>query len=352
MIVHVFNDQKKFSLGFFRFLKDSGFDLGSTSVWHYGKASGEFEQYGVKPRFIRNWFWPFGHGKMYRDLKAADRIVIHSLASPFLILMLRWNRKLCGKVWWVIWGKDLYLYRLSEKKSLPLKLYEAFRKPVIRDIAHIVSALPGDYALAKAWYNVKADYTPCPMLYPYCIDYGEGAQAETAEGPLTLMLGNSASRTNEHEEGIRILAESAKGRIGKIYCPLSYSGPKKYAARVAAYGREKLGDAFIPLMDYIPFEEYRRIWNSVNAAVYNQKRQEALGNIYSLIMMKKTVFLRPGTTTAEYMEHIGVVTPAFSEGCEIKELPAETREENAARLHAEIRPEKSRETWKKILGQE
>ena len=83
MIVHVFNDQKKFSLGFFRFLKDSGFDLGSTSVWHYGKGSGEFEQYGVKPRFIRNWFWPFGHGKMYRDLKAADRIVIHSLASPF-----------------------------------------------------------------------------------------------------------------------------------------------------------------------------------------------------------------------------------------------------------------------------
>ena len=94
MVVHVFNDQKKFSLGFFRFLKDSGFDLSDTRVWHYGKESAEFEKYGVKPRFIRNWFWPFGHGKMYRELKAADRIVIHSLASPFLILMLRMNRKL------------------------------------------------------------------------------------------------------------------------------------------------------------------------------------------------------------------------------------------------------------------
>ena len=39
MIVHVFNDQKKFSVGFFRFLKDYGFDLGETRVWHYGKRA-------------------------------------------------------------------------------------------------------------------------------------------------------------------------------------------------------------------------------------------------------------------------------------------------------------------------
>ena len=352
MIVHVFNDQKKFSLGFFRFLKDEGFDLGETAVWHYGKKSGEFEACGVKLRFIRSWFWPFGHLKMYRELKKADRIVIHSLASPFLIGMLRLNRKLCGKVWWVIWGKDLYLYQLSEKKNLPLKLYETFRKPVIRDIAHIVTALPGDYNLAKEWYGVKGDYTPCPMLYPYCIDYGKGAEAKTAEGKLTLMIGNSASKTNAHEEAIRILAEGGTEKIEKAYCPLSYGGPKKYAARVAAYGREKLGSVFEPLMDYIPFEEYRRIWDSVNAAVYNQNRQEALGNIYSLIMMKKTVYLRPGTSTADYMEKIGVAAPAFRSGCRIEELPAEVRESNAAKLLEEIRPEKSRETWKTILGQE
>ena len=104
-------------------------------------------------------------------------------------------------------------------------------------------------------------------------------------------------------------------------------------------------------MDYIPFEEYRRIWDSVNIAAYNQKRQEALGNIYSLLMMKKTVYLRPGTTTAAWMEEIGVVTPAFTAGCGIRELPADVREENARRLREAIDPEKSRETWRRILGQ-
>ena len=351
LIVHIFNDQKKFSLGFFRFLKENGFDLSDTKVWHYGKESGEFGQYGVKPRFIRNWFVPFGHGRMYRDLKQADRIVIHSLASPFLIGVLRMNRKLCGKTWWVIWGKDLYLYRLAEKKSLPLRMYERFRKPVIRDIAHIVTALPGDYELAKLWYGVKADYTPCPMLYPHCIDYGESARARQAQGKLTLMLGNSASRTNEHEEAIRILAQQQES-LKTVYCPLSYGGPRKYAEQVSAYGREMLGGIFEPLLSYIPFEEYRRIWDSTDAAVYNQKRQEALGNIYSLIMMRKTVYLRPGTSTADYMASIGVEAPAFTAGCRIEELPEETRERNAARLYEQIRPEKSREAWRKILGQD
>ena len=352
MIVHIFNDQKKFSLGFFRFLKDEGFDLKDTRVWHYGKPSAEFEKTGVKIRFIRSWLIPPGHGRMYRELKQADRIIIHSLASPFLIGMLRMNRKLCEKTWWVIWGKDLYLYRLSRKKSLPLKLYEAFRKPVMRDIRHIISALPGDYELARKWYGSRADYTPLPMLYPYCIDYGQGAKAEAAPEKMTILVGNSASRTNEHEEAIRILAESGGEHLGKVYCPLSYGGPKKYAGQVAAYGREKLGDRFIPLMDYMPFEEYRKIWNSADAAVYNQKRQEALGNIYSLIMMKKTVYLRPGTSTADYMEAIGVRTPAFREGCRMEALDPETRERNAERLLAEIRPEKSREAWARVLQPE
>ena len=352
MIVHVFNDQKKFSLGFFRFLRDSGFDLSDTVLWHYGKASKDYAACGVKARFIPSWFWPFGHLKMYRELKQADRIIIHSLASPFLIAMLRFNRKLCAKTWWVIWGKDLYWYQLSEKKSLPLRLYEAFRKPVLRDIAHIVSTLPGDYALARKWYGVRADYTPCPMLYPYSSDYGTGASAEEAsDGKLTLLLGNSASLTNEHPSALRILA-SQKDRLEKVYCPLSYGGPKKYAAKVASLGQETLGASFEPLMSFIPYNEYRRIWESVRVAVYNHRRQEALGNIYSLILMKKTVYLRPGTSTSDFMASADIVTPAFTEGCEIRELPSSVREGNAAKLYEYLRPEKARETWAKILGQD
>jgi hypothetical protein len=349
MIVHIFNDQKKFSLGYFRFLRDSGFDLSGTVVWHYGKRGGDFAACGVSPRFIRSWFWPFGHYRMYRDLVAADRIIIHSLASPFLIGMLRLNPSLCRKVWWVIWGKDLYLYQLAERKSLPLRLYEAFRKPVIRNIAHIIAALPGDYTLAKAWYGVRADYIPCPMLYPYCIDYGgDGPAAAETEGRQVLMLGNSASKTNEHEAALRILSGRVD-RAEKVYCPLSYGGSRRYARRIAALGRELLGPAFTPLIDYLPFEEYRRIWNSITIAVFNQKRQEALGNIYSLIMMKKTVCLRPGTSTADFMRKIGVETPAFGKEFELKELPAEVREANAAKLMEYIRPEKSREAWSGVL---
>lgn len=348
MIVHIFNNQRKFSLGFFRFLHDRGFDLSDTAVYHYGKAGNDFDACGVHPRFLRSWFLPFGHLRMYRDLKKADRIVIHSLASPFLIAMLRWNRSLCGKVWWVIWGKDLYLYQLSEKKSLPLRMYERFRRPVFRDIAHVVATMQEDYDLARQWYDVQGDFTPCYELYPYADDYGDGAPAVSAEGKLTLLLGNSASRTNEHEEAIDLLAPKTEN-VGKIYCPLSYGGSRKYAERVRKHGQEVLGDLFEPLMDYLPFEEYRRIWDSTDVGVYNQKRQEALGNIFSLIMKKKTVYLRPAGPMSAFFRRLGVVTPALEKDCEIRELPEDVREKNAETLFGYINPDRSAETWKQIL---
>ena len=106
---------------------------------------------------------------------------------------------------------------------------------------------------------------------------------------------------DEYGAGDRVILSAQAGGIGRVYCPLSYGGPRKYVNRVAAFGKEALGDAFVPLTDYIPFDEYRRIWDSVNVAVFNQRRQEALGNIYSLLMMKKTVYLRPGTATSAFM---------------------------------------------------
>ena len=348
MIVHIFNNQRKFSLGFFRFLHDRGFDLSDTAVYHYGKPGNDFDACGVRPRFLRSWFWPFGHLRMYRDLKKADRIVIHSLASPFLIAMLRWNRSLCGKVWWVIWGKDLYLYHLSEKKPLPLKMYEAFRKPVMRDIAHIVATMREDYDLAREWYGAKADFTPCYELYPYADDYGDGAPARCAEGKLTLLLGNSASRTNEHLDAIDLLATKTEN-IRKVFCPLSYGGSRRYAERVRNHGREALGDLFEPLMDYLPFEEYKKIWESTDVGVFNQKRQEALGNIFSLIMKKRTVYLRPGMPMSRFFARLGVVTPALDREGAIRELPADVREKNAATLLEYIHPDRSAKTWKQIL---
>ena len=221
-------------------------------------------------------------------------------------------------------------------------------RPVIRDIAHIVATMQEDYDLAREWYGVRGDFTPCYELYPYADDYGDGEPARTAEGKLTLLLGNSASRTNEHEEAIDLLA-SRTGNIRKVFCPLSYGGSRRYAERVRKHGKEVLGDLFEPLMDYLPFDEYKQIWDSTDVGVYNQKRQEALGNIFSLIMKKRTVYLRPEMPMSRFFARLGVVTPALDRDCEIKELPADVREKNAETLFSYIDPDRSCETWKKIL---
>lgn len=347
MIVHVFNDQKKFSIGYFHFLKDYGFDLSDTVVYHYGKQSDDFAQYGVHPHFLRSWFLPLGHGKMYRDLKKADKIIVHSLASPLLILMLRLDRDLCQKTWWAIWGKDLYLYQIAEKKSLALRLYESLRKPVIRNIGHLIG-LSGDIELAQKWYAAKGKGFPCYMSYPYSMKYDIDNPPIHQEGKKNLLLGNSGSVTNEHKEAIQILKQF-KDNLGKVYCPLSYGGPKWYAEEIERYGIMELGDHFVPLMDFLPLVEYERIWDDVSLAVFNHNRQEAVTNMYSLILKRKTILLRPGTTVSSFLKSIGVVVRDFAEGCLLDVLPTEVLDRNAEILYQYISPKKTAAFWTKVL---
>lgn len=347
MIVHVFNDQKKFSVGFFHFLKDYGFDLSETVVYHYGKPSGAFAQYGVHPRFLRSWFLPFGHGKLYRDMKKADKIIVHCLASPMLLLMLWLDRSLCQKVWWAVWGKDLYLYHVAKRKTAFLKLYELFRKSVIRNIGHMIG-LPEDLQLAREWYGATGEIIPNYMAYPYSMHFDRSDLPLQHAEKLNVLLGNSASVTNEHKEAIQILKPSLD-KLGKIYCPLSYGGPKRYAEEICRYGKENLGEHFFPLTEFLPLEEYAKIWDDVSIAVFNHNRQEAVTNTYSLILKKKTVYMRPGTTINSFLKSAGIVVYDFTEGCVMEALPNDVLNRNAEIIFGYISPDKASEYWHRVL---
>lgn len=347
MILHIFNDQKKFSIGYFHFLKDYGFDLSDTVVYHYGKASDEFEQYGVHPHFLRSWFLPFGHVKLYREMKKADKIIVHCLASPILLLMLWCNRDLCKKVYWVVWGKDLYLYHIAERKTVPLRMYELLRKPVLKRIGYLIG-LPEDIALARTWYRATGEIIPNYMAYPYSMKYDLPVSPAYRPEKVNVLLGNSCSVTNEHREAIQIL-KSSKVRLGRIYCPLSYGGPKWYAEEIEMLGKKELGNLFVPLMEFLPLEEYAKIWDDIHVAVFNHKRQEAVTNMYSLILKRKTIYLRPGSTVSSFLKSIGVVVCDYVEGCTINMLPVEVLDRNAEILYQYISPEKVAEYWRKAL---
>jgi dTDP-N-acetylfucosamine:lipid II N-acetylfucosaminyltransferase len=92
-----------------------------------------------------------------------------------------------------------------------------------------------------------------------------------------ILLGNSASPTNNHLDVLeRLSAQNLGGR--RVIAPLSYGDPG-YALSVARAGKEMLGDAFVPLMEFLPLDEYNEMLAGCGIVVMGHRRQEGLGNV-------------------------------------------------------------------------
>jgi len=119
-----------------------------------------------------------------------------------------------------------------------------------------------------------------------------------------ILVGNSASPVNNHQEILEMLSRFPLGDR-QIIVPLSYGG-KDYAEDVAKRGKELLGDRFRPLMDYMPLDEYKQIMLSCNAVIMNHVQERGFGNVMIALTNGMDVFLRPDGMVAKLLASIGV----------------------------------------------
>lgn len=349
MILHIFNDQKKFSKAFFKMLKEYDFDFDSMKLIHYGKEDCFFKKVGLDTIFIPNFWNPIGFVKVYRYMFAADYTIIHSLASPFILLLLSMFKELGKKAYWVIWGKDLYFYQTLKKKFIHYKLYEFFRKKAFLNIRNIVPIIHEDYVLAKEWYNVDANEIECNSLYPYALDWKDGGKPAIKKSKYNILLGNSASPTNNHFDAINKLA-TVKSKINKLYCPLSYNGSKKYILKVINHGKKIFGETFFPILDFMNMKDYYNLLNEIDVGFFNYKRQEGLGNIYSLLLQSKTIYLNSNTSTYKFFKRSKIEVFDFMEkDFKLEIFDQKTINNNMAILKELISIDKSISVWKKIM---
>ncbi len=352
MILHIFNDQKKFSKGYFQMLSDNGISLDNMMLLHYGKKEDYFEKLGVKTSFISDFFNPFSNIKLIKPMFTADKIIVHSLASPYLLLLIAMFPYVGKKIDWVIWGKDLYFYKLLNKPKLYHKIYESLRRKAISRVERICSILKEDYDLACQWYNTKATNIEMITLYPYALNLSVDKEEcdKKQQNKKVVLLGNSASKTNNHIDALEML-KACEGNIDSIICPLSYGGSKKYVDKVICAGKELFGDKFQPLCDFMPKDEYFQMMRRVDVGVYNYNRQEGLGNIWSLILSGKTVYMKHDTSTTSFFKRNGIVVndvADFSNG-QINKLSKEVIDSNIDILTPLIGVEMSISKWKEVF---
>ena len=289
----------------------------------------QFRVYGVHPRgtprFVRQdqnvklvsrcyWF----STAMVEDLRHCDCLVVHYMTPWFARAVEAAPSSVT--VVWVGWGGDFYhllpdfanaMYLPGTRQILshlsrfsvanPMQLLRTFVKWLGYRIffngweqrmvgrVDVVSMLANEHRLlAASVQGIRARFFHFNWYYSAEDILMKGPQA--MRGP-DILVGNSASPTNNHVEAFSLLKNfDLTGR--KIVVPLSY-GDDAYAEEVCRLGARHFGERFLPLRRFLPIDEYNEMISTCGTVIMNHVRQQGFGNICTAMFKGARVFLRP-----------------------------------------------------------
>jgi hypothetical protein len=121
-----------------------------------------------------------------------------------------------------------------------------------------------------------------------------------------ILLGNSATYENNHLEAIDLIKNlKLDGR--KIITPLSYGdGGTFYRETIMSYGKFYFGQKFVPVVDYLPPKQYIELIVSCSVCIMCHLRQQATGNIYTMLYIGAKVFLDMKNPLYRFFKKLGV----------------------------------------------
>jgi len=240
---------------------------------------------------------------LIRYMARAEKIILHGLFIDQITLLLAFQSWLLKKCYWIIWGGDLYRYRNRYSIWNPrLFIYEVLHAFVIKRVGHLVTYMKGEYESAVKIYGAKGEYHEC-FTYPSNL-YRQIVCESRKNSTINIQIGNSATETNQHIEILGMLSEIKDCDI-RLFLPLSY-GDEDYAKKVIAYGKSVFNDKFVPMTDFLPFDEYINFQSQVDIAIFNHDRQQAFGNTIALLGMGKKVYMNKETTSWRALRGLGL----------------------------------------------
>lgn len=284
-ILHIMVADKIFTLPLIQFMegkdefknhfflvRDEGLDFNFDSKFVY-RIRTPFRSF-----FIRNLF------VFISAVFASSKIILHGLPmlNIFILFPFKWKN-----ISWVIYGADLY-DRLENSSCSTLQ------KVIIKYIGRHITHIEGDSILANRVFKSKAKFHYSPMYLSNVVDVTGFSPSIDVKDDFVLLIGNSVSKNNNHIEILRKISRHSNS-IKSIICPLSYGNELAYRDQVVEVGKSLFGDKFTPLVDFMALEDYVKLLNNVDIAIFDHWRQQAMGVTLSLLSLGKTVYMRKGT---------------------------------------------------------
>lgn len=274
-------------------------------------------------------------GEIRKDLARCDALIVHYL-DLLQMRAIHQSPKYLPIVW-SGWGGDYYnllpsvrnnllgpdtarLQTLLTRKLATTQRVKAYFKSFVKSIlyGHMVdkairrinyfsAPIPEDFDLLKKHISFAAKYTQ--------INYAS-VERTFSLGPKNvngrnILVGNSSSATNNHIDIFQMLSKiNLMNR--KVVVPLSY-GDADYRDAILKYGQDILGENFYPVVDFVPVEQYNTMIAECSVVVMGHRRQQAVGNIATMLYKGAKVFLDEATTTYQFFQKRGAFIYGLSD---------------------------------------
>ena len=251
----------------------------------------------------------------------SNKIIFHNVEKVRLLYLYLF-RFLLKKSYWGIWG-------ISDNET-PYETKGIFiniEKYVKANFKGYVTQVKGDYEIIKNVFGAKGKYYDC-FMYPsnlykeIKLDFNKKNNNE-----LYIQIGNSGQECNNHFQIFEKLKKYRDENI-RLYCILSYGALPGYKEKVIKRGKEIFGDKFVPVVDFMKFEEYMKFLSNIDIAIFAHNMQKAVGNITSLLSMKKTIYMKETVTTYGMLQDLGIVVKSFNNFGDLKKLDEIILEKN------------------------
>ena len=225
-------------------------------------------------------------------LNQSDKIIVSGVfgAENYLLLL---TGKILKKTYFHFWGGDFYQF--EDCKSFKKKLHKLILKECVKKCKGTIFLIDGEYQKFNKILKIEKEHMIAPVPNdPFnIIDYSKYWKLSNKSSK-RIIIGNSATESNMHLEAFKLLSKYRENEI-EIWCPLSY-GDEAYRKLIIDKGREIFGDAFHPILDFMDKEDYVSFLTTCSVAIFNNNRQQAMGNINALLYLVKKVFLRQDTS--------------------------------------------------------
>lgn len=235
------------------------------------------------------------------------------------------------KVFWMFWGGEVYnnrflknnnrIGKLTEKRFVKTSLLKKIKawlvplyllgqrnhphKAILKSIKRVdlVGSFKEDFEFLKQnkLLNEKAKqvmFTYSPIEFVFKNNHDLNINGDN------ILLGNSATITNNHLEAFEKLKKLNLNNR-KIIAPLNY-GDINYAKDISKIGNAEFGGNFLPLLEFMELSVYNNYISQCGITVMNHYRQQAVGNVLSMLWMGSKVYLSDLSTVYSYLKRIGI----------------------------------------------